>query len=223
MLYEDNHCLVVDKPAGVLMAGDSTGDANLLDACKEYIKRQYDKPGSVFLGVVQRLDRPVSGVSLFARTSKAASRLAEQFRNHSIEKVYRAWVSGRPNLRAELHDFLLKNSERNFVEVVGANTAGAKSSALSYELVEEVADYSLLEIRPKSGRPHQIRVQLASRGLNIVGDVKYGAKKTRRAEAIALHAHSLMFEHPTLRTPIVVDQPCGDDWLQSFVQVSTSD
>jgi 23S rRNA pseudouridine1911/1915/1917 synthase len=216
VLYEDNHCLVVEKPAGLLMAGDSTGDLSLLDICKDYVKRQYNKPGKVFLGVVQRLDRPVSGVSLFARTSKSASRLSEQYRKHTIEKTYLAWVSGRPENRAELHDFLLKDTQRNFVEVVGANTSGAKSASLSYELLEREGRFSLLEIRPRTGRSHQIRVQLASRGLNVVGDVKYGAKQTRRPEAIALHAHSLEFEHPTQRTPIVVHLPQAGDWLSSF-------
>jgi 23S rRNA pseudouridine1911/1915/1917 synthase len=217
-LYEDNHCLVVEKPAGLLMAGDSTGDESLLDMCKDYVKRQYNKPGKVFLGVVQRLDRPVSGVSLFARTSKAASRLSEQFRKHTVEKSYVAWVSGRPDQRAELHDFLLKDSSRNFVEVVAANTSGAKSASLTYEEIGREGRYSLLEIHPKTGRSHQIRVQLASRGLHIVGDMKYGAKQTRRPEAIALHADSLEFEHPTQRTPVIAHSPLNDDWLSTFTQ-----
>lgn len=200
------------------MAGDSTGDANLLDICKDYLKHKYNKTGQVFLGIIHRLDRPVSGVALFARTSKAASRLSEQFRERTVEKTYFAWVAGgQPSLRAELNDFLLKDKARNFVEVVASNTAGAKSATLTYEMVDREGSNALLEITPQTGRSHQIRVQLASRGYCIVGDVKYGAKRTKRSEAIALHAHSLLFKHPTQRIPIYVELPPSDEWLASFL------
>lgn len=217
VLFEDNHCLVVEKPAGVLIAGDRTGDVSLLDHAKDYIKGKYQKPGDVYLGLVHRLDRPVSGVTLFARTSKAASRLSEQFRNDSTEKIYNAWVLGCPVPRSgTLTDWLLKDEARNVVSVVPARTAGAQDARLDFKVVTEAAGRSLLEVRLHTGRSHQIRVQLSSRGWPIIGDTKYGAQASRHPGAIALHARSLTFEHPTLHERITVQSPLPVEWRQWF-------
>lgn len=198
VLYEDNHCLAVDKPAGWLTMGDSTGDPTLLDAAKAYIQRVYQKPGAVFLGVVHRLDRPVSGVVLYARTSKAASRLSAQFRDHTIEKVYWAAVTGRvAESEGVLEQYLVKDRQTNVVRVASRTTPGAQSCLLSYRRLTQHGAVSLLEIRPQTGRSHQIRVQLAHQGWSIVGDHKYGSTSDFPAGQIALHARSLTFAHPT--------------------------
>jgi 23S rRNA pseudouridine1911/1915/1917 synthase len=217
VLFEDNHCIVVAKQAGDLMVGDSTGDETLLDRTKQYIRDRYQKPGNVFLGVVHRLDRPVSGVALYARTSKAASRLAEQFRVGSIEKTYLAWVTGRPTVHeGTLTDWLLKDSETNTVRVVSEKTPGAKHAVLDYSVVESLGWRSLLEIHPQTGRSHQIRVQLASRGWSILGDGKYDGPKSNRPGAIALHAHALKFQHPTKGEMIKVTLDPPNEWSDWF-------
>lgn len=217
VLFEDNHCLVVAKPAGVLMVGDSTGDVSLLDQAKEYLREKYRKPGNVFLGVVHRLDRPVSGVALFARTSKAAERLSAQFRDGVVQKVYHAWVEGTPEYdSATLTDSLVKNSSTNISRVVEPGTSGARSADLAYRVMKRVRGRSFLEVRPRTGRPHQIRVQLSSRGCPIVGDVKYGAIRCRRSGVIALHAHSLEFLHPTQKEPVVAELPVPSVWKSWF-------
>lgn len=210
VLYEDNHCLAVDKPAGWLTMGDATGDPTLLDAAKAYIQRVYQKPGAVFLGVVHRLDRPVSGVVLYARTSKAASRLSAQFRDHTIEKVYWAAVTGRvTEAEGVLEQYLVKDRQTNVVRVASRTTSGAQSCLLSYRRLGQHGAVSLLEIRPQTGRSHQIRVQLAHQGWSIVGDHKYGSPSEFPAGQIALHARSLTFEHPTRpeRLSVVASPP----------------
>src|SRR5258708_18465047 len=188
VLYEDNHCIAVVKPARVLTAGDQTGDVSLLDLVKEYLKQKYKKPGNVFVGLVHRLDRPVSGVILFARTSKAAARLSEQFREGTVQKTYRATVEGNvAEPSAELADWLLKDVERNIVRIVPAGTPAARESRLRFRRVQSLADLTLVEITPTTGRSHQIRVQLAAHGHPICGDRKYGSKHAMQG-TIALHA-----------------------------------
>jgi len=211
VLYEDNHCLAVNKPARMLTMGDATGERTLLDVAKDYIKQKYDKPGAVFLGVVHRLDRPVSGVVLFARTSKSAARLSEQFRERSVEKVYRAIVEGVPPERdAVLQDWLWKDPGRNVTQIVREGTPGAQQAALAIRRLKTNGSRSLVEVKPVTGRSHQIRVQLASRGWPILGDGKYGST-VRLDGSIALHAHSLTFRHPTKgeEVTVVADVPAS--------------
>jgi len=217
VLYEDNHCLVLAKPAGLLMAGDVTGDDTLLDRGKRYIREKYSKPGNVYLGVVHRLDRPVSGIALFARTSKAASRISAQFREGQVRKVYHAWVVGRPPAESEmLVDYLVKDADRNVSRTAVANASGAREARLEYRVLRTETDRSLLEIRPQTGRPHQIRVQLASRGWPILGDVKYGGPQCTNRRAIALHAQSLTLKHPTQSEELSVSLDLPGVWSKWF-------
>jgi 23S rRNA pseudouridine1911/1915/1917 synthase len=212
VLYEDNHCIAVVKPARVLTAGDQTGDLSLLDTVKDYLKQKYNKPGKVFVGLVHRLDRPVSGVVLFARTTKAASRLSEQFREGTVQKTYRAIVEGIvEESSGELVDWLLKNEETNTVRIVPAGTRSARESRLRFRRLQTAPDLTLVEITPATGRSHQIRVQLAAHGHPICGDRKYGSKHAMQG-TIALHAAQLTFDHPTRHEPLSVSAPDPAGW-----------
>ncbi len=198
VLWEDNHCLAVNKPAGLLSQGDATGAPSLVDFAKEYIKAKYHKPGNVYLGLLHRLDRPTSGVVLLAKTSKAAGRLSAQFRDGSIAKVYWAIVEGQPREHeGEWVDLLSKDTETNRVRVTQAPSLTTKEARLSYRVLRPWSGYCKLELRPDTGRSHQLRVQLASRALPIVGDRKYGAKSLLKAadggSRIALHGASAGF------------------------------
>ena len=205
VLFEDNHVLVVNKPAGLLVHGDETGDITLADLAKEYIKEKYNKPGNVFIGVVHRLDRPVSGVVLLAKTSKALTRLNELFRSKKTQKTYWAVTHSKPqNEQGTLIHWLIKDSSRNVTKAYAKENANGQRSELHYKMLMAAQGNYLLEVNPITGRPHQIRVQLASMKCPILGDLKYGAAQPLPDKSIALHARQLQFEHPTLKTAITV-------------------
>jgi len=215
ILYEDNHLLVVNKPAGRLVQGDRTGDTSLLEELKDYIGKKYNKPGKVFLGVVHRLDRPVSGVLLFARTSKALTRLNQQFQSRIVQKTYWAVVDRLPEPQSNtLIHWIKKDREKNKVAVHDKIVSESKRAELSYSLLTENKRHFLLEVIPVTGRPHQIRAQLARIHCPIVGDLKYGSKKTNSDGNISLHAQALIFEHPVKkeRIEIVIDPPHSHPW-----------
>lgn len=203
VIYEDNHLLVVNKSAGVLVQGDETGDVPLVELCKEYVKEKYHKPGAVFLGLVHRIDRPVSGLVVLARTSKALERMNEQFREKETQKTYWAIVSRKPqNESATLVHWLLKDERKNKTTAYARETPGALRSELGYKLIGENSGQFLLEVNPITGRPHQIRVQLASIGCTIIGDVKYGYPEANEDGSICLHSRQLGFIHPVQKTPM---------------------
>ena len=213
VIYEDNHILVVNKAAGLLVQGDQTGDESLVDIAKRYIKEKYKKPGDVFLGLVHRLDRPTTGVIVLARTSKALTRLNQQFKDRIPKKVYRAIVSGSPESSARLEHYLKKNSSQNKSFHYPKTTPNTKHALLRYRLVESLKSYQVLEIELETGRHHQIRAQLAAVGLHIKGDLKYGAKRPNPNGSIHLHARSLLFVHPTKKEEMEFIAPYPDDVL----------
>ena len=197
ILYEDNHLIVVNKLPGELAQGDHTGDPPLSDLLKAYIAERDNKPGNVFLGVTHRLDRPTSGALLYARTSKALSRMNQLFRDGVVAKSYWALTAGRPESpEGRMEDWLLKDSGKNKSFVVSSGRKGAKRAVLNYRLLASGDRYNLIEITLETGRHHQIRCQLAARGLHIRGDLKYGAKRSNPDGGISLHARMLCFEHP---------------------------
>lgn len=198
VLYEDNHLVAVYKPAGVLVQGDETGDRCLMDDVKDYLKETYKKPGKVFLGLLHRLDRPVSGIVLFAKTSKGASRLSEQFRNHTVKKIYTALVEGAPDTdEGVLIHYLKKDERKNKVTIYQQPAPHALRAELCFRLLEKTEKNAVIEIELKTGRPHQIRAQLSVIGCPIVGDVKYGASSGLEDGSIALSATYLEFTTAT--------------------------
>lgn len=211
ILFEDNHLLAVNKPVGLLSQEDHTGQPDLLNLCKEYLKKEYNKKGNVFLGLLHRLDKPVSGVMLFAKTSKAASRISEQIRKRSIKKSYYAVVEGVSPQNGMLQDYLLKDNQTNTVSVVSQKNKQAKKAELIYQREQVENNLSLLNVTLITGRPHQIRVQLSNLGYPIYGDRKYGSKNSGN---ITLHASELTFTHPTLKKEISVHTklPMGFPW-----------
>jgi 23S rRNA pseudouridine1911/1915/1917 synthase len=197
IIFEDNHLLVINKDAGVLVQGDKTGDTPLSDLAKAYVKEKHQKPGEVFMGVIHRIDRPVSGLVLMARTSKALERMNEQFKNREIEKKYLAVVRNRPPANAgNLVHWLIKNPETNVTKAYEKEVPNSMRSELNYKLIGELDGFYLLEVNPITGRPHQIRVQLASMNCPIVGDNKYGYPRGNKDKSICLHAHQVKFMHP---------------------------
>ena len=214
ILYEDNHLIVVNKPSGTLVQGDKTGDAPLSDDIKRYIKEKYNKPGEVFLGTVHRLDRPTSGVVLFARTSKALARMNALFKSNSVQKTYWAVTEKQPKQkRGKRIDHLKKVERNNKSHVVSETTPNAKKAELDYQLIGMGDRYAFIEIKPKTGRHHQIRVQLSHMGCIIKGDLKYGAKRSNKDGSIHLHARKLEFTHPVKKTPVSIIAPVAMDSL----------
>ena len=199
ILYEDNHLLVVEKPANVLVQADNTNDMDMLTMLKVYLKEKYNKPGNVYLGLVHRLDRPVSGIMVFAKTSKAASRLSEQIRNKTFKKTYFAVVLGKIKKSGVFVDKLEKDLTKNIVRV----SDSGKYSELSYKLLDYKDGLSLVLIDLKTGRPHQIRVQFASRGFPLYGDQKYGGDMVK--DQIALFAGKIEFVHPTTKEKLIFE------------------
>lgn len=200
ILYEDNHVIVVVKPPNVPSQADDSRDPDMLTLIKDDLKVRYNKPGNVYLGLVQRLDRPVGGVMVFAKTSKAASRLSDAVRTRSIHKKYTAVVQGKPmETQGSLHHYLLKDERTNMVSVVPKSKAGAKEALLDYRVTGSQDSMSRVEIELHTGRPHQIRVQFAAIGCPLVGDQRYGGTSARPGQQIALWSTELHFEHPTTK------------------------
>tara|TARA_Y100001972_G_scaffold128940_1_gene192859 strand:+ start:1012 stop:1698 length:687 start_codon:yes stop_codon:yes gene_type:complete len=205
VLYEDNHLLIVDKPAGWLVQGDETGDRTLTDWSRDYIKNKYNKPGDVFLHPTHRLDRPVSGVIVFAWSSKALERMNALFREDQVEKTYLAIVKERLEITGEiLIHWLEKDDKKNITHVYNQPKGKAKKAELTYELIASLNKLSLLKVTPKTGRPHQIRAQLAKIGCPIQGDIKYGFTQANKDKSISLHSFEIKFIHPVKKEPIVV-------------------
>lgn len=208
VLFEDNHLLVVNKSAGVLVQGDSTGDVPLVDLCKEYIAEKYNKPGAVFLGVVHRLDRPVSGVVVLARTSKSLERMNALFREKETKKTYWAIVRKKPaRENGTLIHWLVKDEKKNKTTAYLREHPEGSKSELSYKVIGNAAGLWLLEVSPVTGRPHQIRVQLASMDCPILGDLKYGDNEPNIDGSICLHARQLEFVHPVKKEPMIFMAP----------------
>ncbi len=208
IIFEDNHIIAVNKSNSEIVQGDKTGDEALSDKVKAYIKKKYNKPGDVYLGVVHRIDRPVSGVVLFARTSKAATRLCKMFLDKEIKKTYWAVVKTLPESDAgTLVHHMIKNQEKNRSSAYDTARKKSKEAILNYKLVSSSANYHLLEVDLETGRHHQIRCQLAKIGCPIRGDLKYGAARSNKGGGISLHARKMEFEHPVKKEPVIIEAP----------------
>lgn len=213
VIYEDNHIIVVNKRAGEIVQGDKTGDTPLSETVKEYIREKYHKPGNVFCGVVHRIDRPVSGLVIFARTSKALERLNRMLREGEIHKTYWALVEGHPGQEeAELENWLLSDGRINKTFISDSRHCEAKLSRLRYRTIARGDRYTLLEVNLLTGRKHQIRAQLSATGHPIKGDLKYGAKRSNPDGGISLQAHSIEFIHPVSKQPIKLEIPPLEDF-----------
>ncbi|MFB6318961.1 RluA family pseudouridine synthase [Saccharicrinis sp. FJH54] len=224
ILYEDNHLIAVNKSTSDLVQGDKTGDVTLADRIKSYIKIKYNKPGDVFLGVVHRLDRPVSGVVLYARTSKALARMNKLFQDREVDKLYWAVVKQQPEKTEDkLVHWLVRNQKQNKSYAYDSERKDAKKAILSYRTISKLTNYSLLEVRLETGRHHQIRCQLAKIGSPIKGDLKYGFARSNPDGGISLHARSVTFVHPVQNKEITVvaDPPENDNLWQAFLNSIT--
>jgi len=218
IIYEDNHFIAINKPVGELVQGDKSGDISLEDKLKDYIKRRDSKPGNVFLGVIHRIDRPVSGVVVFAKTSKALTRLNEVFRRKEVTKIYWAVVKDKPlNSSGTLVHYLLRDSVKNKTLAYNQPGTDKKEASLSYTLIGSSDNYYLLKIDLHTGRHHQIRAQLAKIGCPIKGDLKYGFPRSNKNGGISLHARELSFLHPVSKKRIsIIAEPPGDDLFHYF-------
>jgi len=211
ILYEDNHLIAVNKNSGDIVQGDRTGDTPLNEIVKEYIRIKYNKPGEVYLGTPHRIDRPTSGIVIFAKTSKALTRLNKMFQDKEVQKTYWAIVKNKPKKQEEhLTHYLKKNQQKNKSFALSANTDGAKKSELSYKIIHEFDNFFLLEIKPYTGRHHQIRVQLSTTGTPIRGDLKYGYARSNPDASISLHARKIEFIHPVKKEPITIVAPASN-------------
>ena len=218
VLYEDNHIIVINKAAGEIVQGDKTGDEPLCETMKRYLKEKYAKPGNVFVGLPHRLDRPVSGIVVFAKTSKALERLNRMFSEGSVKKIYWALTKGIPvPAEAELESWIVRNEKMNKSFSYPKEVKGAKRAVLHYKLIAASQNYNLIEVELKTGRHHQIRCQLSSIGCPIKGDLKYGAQRSNPDGSISLHARYIEFIHPVSKEPIAITAPLPDERLwQSF-------
>jgi len=214
VLYEDNHLIIVNKRCGDIVQGDNTGDAPLSEIVKKYISEKYNKPGAVFLGVVHRLDRPTSGVLIFARTSKALTRLNKAFAEKEMQKTYWAMVSPSPSKKqATIVHYLKRNTKQNKSYAHDKEIPESKKASLTYKEIKKLDRFNLLEIELHTGRHHQIRAQLNKIGCSIKGDLKYGAKRSNPDGGIHLHARKLILTHPTKKEPLTITAPAPKDGL----------
>lgn len=214
ILYEDNHIIAINKRVGDIVQGDKTGDKPLSDVVKEYIKDKYNKPGEVFLGVIHRLDRPTTGIVIFARTSKALIRMNELFSNRETQKTYWAIVKNKPiNPEDRLVHYLKRNEKNNTSKAYIKEVPNSKLASLDYKIIKELNNYFALEINLHTGRHHQIRVQLSAIGLPIKGDLKYGFDRSNPDGGIHLHARKLLFIHPVSKENITIIAPTPEDTI----------
>lgn len=225
ILYEDNHLIAINKRSGDIVQVDGTGDEPLDEKVKKYIAAKYNKPNGAFLGVVHRLDRPVSGVILFAKTSKALERMNAIFKNREVRKTYFAVVRNKPaRLSGNLVHYLIKNPQKNVVAAYNKEVAGSQRSELNYKLIGELGGFHLLQVNPITGRSHQIRVQLSTMDCPIVGDNKYGYPRGSRKGSICLHARQLEFVHPVQKEPIKIFAPLPiDGFWERFEHFNVED
>lgn len=221
VLYEDNHLIIVNKASSEIVQGDKTGDKPLSEMVKEYLKEKYNKPGNVFCGVTHRLDRPTSGVVVFAKTSKALTRLNKMFRDDKIDKVYWAIVQNRPaSTKGTLIHYLIKDNKRNKSLAYNKKKKNTKKAILHYLLIAQSDMHHLIEVKLETGRHHQIRVQLSKIGSPIKGDLKYGAKHSNNDGSISLHARAISFVHPVSKEVINITAPVPNDTLwKSFEKI----
>jgi 23S rRNA pseudouridine1911/1915/1917 synthase len=217
VLYEDNHLIIINKAIGDIVQGDKTGDEPILEDVKKYLKKKYDKPGDVFLGLPHRLDRPVSGILILAKTSKALERMTKMFASGEVHKIYWAIVDNEPpDLKGTLKHFLLKDENTNKTKAFSKFVKFSKEAILNYEIIGRSQNYYLLEVELLTGRHHQIRAQLAKVNCHIKGDVKYGAKRANENAGIHLHARKVEFEHPVSKITISVIAPTPQDQLWDY-------
>ena len=224
VLYEDNHIIIVNKASSEIVQGDKTGDKPMSEMVKDYLREKYNKPGNVFCGVVHRLDRPTSGIVVFAKTSKALSRLNKLFKDDEVGKVYWAIVQKRPSKNKDtLTHFLIKNAKLNKSMAYDSEKPNTKKAIMHYSVIDKSDNYFLLQVNLETGRHHQIRVQLAKIGCPVKGDLKYGAKRSNRDGSISLHARGISFVHPVSQKKIVVVAPVPEDnlWKAFEMQVNS--